>query len=805
MAAVQRTRPPAAPSSSRVPANSSRPLQHRVQAPSVAASSSARSSQAPSSSLSSSSVTLFLTNLRLLDLDLLPDWPGITTETFATTGSSVQGQKRRIHCVEWALFRLFSLWDPDEAANKLKPFFPPLDQIQSLNLRAALLRALENVKKNGVLGRDSVIRKTMLDECKGERLEEVLAVFSTAVLKLATANEVEAGRAFPAAALEMAIQERGYSTDTTQLRMLSLVHKAHIRHLLQRKNAARSQYSDFADLLGVKERGLARRNEILLAKQKRGADDETALSDTTLEEMRRIVRGNWTGNEKWMSTLLLGDAGAGPKSGSDLFAMPMDRIWRRVEQGRLSEIEKDDGGLLDQLDGRVNALRERLGRWQDLRASTTGHQEGQPPTASPSKRRAQSDKRKATKGIDLHFERHQRVQVGDPESIRGANNIIKGEQPILDEHRDIVDSLRDELKRIRDNTNGAKVTSFLARPRLAPSHPNDEEGEEEEVSEMSELDDEIGEVTSTRAEPPIAKRVPVRPHFSGDHNPSHATTNAASKQLEPPIKSLHDLLDHDEEPMDASRRRSLWDSSPPSSPSPSKRSPTRRVMESNSGQRVEPAAVHGPSAANAPDQEPPRSVPSPTQQLADRILESMNKASPSPTKRAKPRHTLSLAQRTRLSMARTSPFLDGEADDLAPAPSSNSNPAAGPASLGPAHGTKKPSPPIPEADEPSQDRELGNEDDLVARTRRSMAGLEKAKQKAQIERRRSLRRSKLPPPRRDGSLFPKLSEEPEGGDDTIALAEELMGEEDMEAVFRSRPKIKASPMGSPTKMDDEWP
>ena len=55
--------------------------------------------------------------------------------------------------------------------------------MQSINLRAALLRALETAKKNGVLSRDSMIRKTMLDDCKGERLEEVLAYFSTAVLK----------------------------------------------------------------------------------------------------------------------------------------------------------------------------------------------------------------------------------------------------------------------------------------------------------------------------------------------------------------------------------------------------------------------------------------------------------------------------------------------------------------------------------------------------------------------------------------------------------------------------------------------
>ncbi|KAJ4359233.1 hypothetical protein N0V85_009459, partial [Neurospora sp. IMI 360204] len=136
----------------------------------------------PSTTTPTPNISLFLTNLRLLDLDLLPDWPDINAATFSVKDAA-QGQKKRIQCVEWALYQLFNLWDPQETRNKLKPFFPPLENVQSLNLRAALVRSLEQAKKNGVLGRDAIVRKTMLDECKGHRLEEILAVFSSAVLK----------------------------------------------------------------------------------------------------------------------------------------------------------------------------------------------------------------------------------------------------------------------------------------------------------------------------------------------------------------------------------------------------------------------------------------------------------------------------------------------------------------------------------------------------------------------------------------------------------------------------------------------
>lgn len=69
-----------------------------------------------------SNITLFLTNLRLLDLDLRDDWPDVTALTFSTKDSQ-QNQKKRIQCVEWALYQLFALWDPEETRN-VRPVAP---------------------------------------------------------------------------------------------------------------------------------------------------------------------------------------------------------------------------------------------------------------------------------------------------------------------------------------------------------------------------------------------------------------------------------------------------------------------------------------------------------------------------------------------------------------------------------------------------------------------------------------------------------------------------------------------------------
>lgn len=70
----------------------------------------------PQTPAAPTNITLFLTNLRLLDLDLRDDWPDITALTFSTKDSQ-QNQKKRIQCVEWALYQLFALWDPEETRN----------------------------------------------------------------------------------------------------------------------------------------------------------------------------------------------------------------------------------------------------------------------------------------------------------------------------------------------------------------------------------------------------------------------------------------------------------------------------------------------------------------------------------------------------------------------------------------------------------------------------------------------------------------------------------------------------------------
>ncbi|KAI1101830.1 HAUS augmin-like complex subunit 6 N-terminus-domain-containing protein [Jackrogersella minutella] len=730
------------------------------------ASATISSSQIPTST---SNVALFLTNLRLLDLDHEPDWPGITLATFSAKDAA-SGQKKRIQCVEWALYQLFSIWDYDETQNKLRPFFPPLDQVQSINLRAALLRALEQAKKNGVLGRDTVLRKTMLDECKGERLEEVLAVFSSAVLKkLVAERALNSGLEYrPTISENISLENRGYLGDRTELHALLLAHKVSLRSLLTKKNAARAKYRGFEELLSQQERDIAKRKEQAVAETDRNMAE---TSEKEKKQVQRIVKTNWTGNDQWIDTLLFSET---PSSKGGLFGNSFDDIWAGVQEGRISDLEDQNTGLLEQLDNRVRLQKARLEKWDDFRKQMFGDM---PP--SPAEGPKEENK---SKGAGLSFTAHQGLGF---DQVEMKDQVPLGAPP--PEYARILHNMKDELEAI----GKPKIPDFShllggsRRSSLMDTGSDfvNPQSTVDPISDISEWEDELEDKRRSveqLAQLPVGRRyrlAPPRPNIETRGRIPKAPSSEASFDQEK--KTYRSLSPELENPGPAL----------PSKPLTSTQFLRRRQESAEldipsistsfvpSSRDVSPTELLHPMRKAEPMSLSPDSI-SPTQAMADEILASMSNTSPSPMK--KHRHTLSLAERTRMSMTRTKSYeKEDDASQLSPIKIkyTQSN---------------------DDDDTTSQLQDKGEEyEDLVARTRRSMAGFEAARQKAQLERRRSERKSKVV--QRKDSYFPKLEEETIG--DT-SIAEELMegGQEvDYEAVFKSRPRVQTSPLPSPSK------
>ncbi|KAH6666261.1 HAUS augmin-like complex subunit 6 N-terminus-domain-containing protein [Halenospora varia] len=669
-----------------------------------------------------SNVALFLTNLRLLDLDLRQDWPDITAKTF-TTKDAQQNQKKRIQCVEWALYQLFALWDPEETQAKLESFFPPLEPLQSLNLRAALFRCLDQAKKSGVLGRDTVLRKTMLDECKGERLEEVLAVFSNAVLKkvLLDRSSVE----HEAIAQELALENFSYSGERTVLSALILAHKVSLDRHLQQKGDSRAKYKDFSELLSLNERRITRRHEQLkeiLAKQ--GSSIE--ISPAEVRDVQNKVQKNWSGSEEWLGTVLYGDS----KVGEDgLLATRFDKVWKHVERGSIGDVESNERvGLLEQLDARVKNQETRLARWQDFSKALSKEK-----ALSPAKNGSSTPAGKEK--IDLGFNLHQKIQI----SQQSLGKTIETVSETLDDYNKMIEKMKSEIAdvrkpRSRNSRPRESLSSQKRRSLLMPTASTIQESPTQDDSEWSSA--------------------------SEDEVPSPGFVSHASKSLSQTPPSEAPVLYRKAE-------ETLGDDTGMEDESVVE---TTLVAEEPEREAVQERLTDLPEVFKKP------SPPIPTHSesdLADQILNSMSAASPSPKKL---RHTLSLAERTRLSMAPHSklPDLDDEFDS-ADLPRLSIK-------LRPSLALKASS---------------SETEKLIERTRTSMASFDLAamEKKAQANKRRSIQVQKKKA--RESTYFPKVEEERVTPD--ISAIELIEGDPDYESVFKSRPKIKTSPAVSPTR------
>ncbi|CAG8220323.1 unnamed protein product [Penicillium olsonii] len=300
---------------------------------------------------------LFVKNLRLLRLDQLEDWPGISLRALSP---SSQNQRQRIRLVEWALYQLYVLWDLEGAHNKLRPFFPPLEPLQSVNLRAALFRCLGELKKNGDLGREIIVRKTMLDDCRGEKFEELLAGFSTAVLRKLVTESVDDKLHNPA--IKLATATAITPTDYQNLLPLILAHQTSLGSASERHTRVRDVHAQFSQLLDERKIDLTGR----AGKNLNGLDASHGDPQRLVHE----VQTNWLGSQKWASAILEGGSETSTEAFLELpFKEALARAGGTSSANLSAGLKKD---LILDLEARVLLQRSRLHKWHEYNKSFSG-------------------------------------------------------------------------------------------------------------------------------------------------------------------------------------------------------------------------------------------------------------------------------------------------------------------------------------------------------------------------------------------------------------------------------------------------
>jgi hypothetical protein len=634
----------------------------------------------------------------------------------------------------------------------------------------------------------------MLDECKGEKFYEILAIFSNAVLKKVLAardgpdRDAAVARRLATAPMLSAEQQRS-------LLPLAIAHKAALLNVLKQKEEKRRKYMEFHGLLDKKADDLNRR-----IRQSKDAPraQKPAVPQKEANAIKKQLKDNWVGNQKWLDVMLRGD---NVHAEHAFLNSRFDKVWHMVEKGKKLEEVAPETGLLENLQARVQEQQERLQKWkafhEELQRDESGKETlGGGQTAAPAK--------------EFRFDDHAQYQLP---SGKHTVESAKAKRPTMRaEFQDILSEMDNELTRAAKFR--ASTTSTIIHHRSTSSV---------KISRPPMLTRKSTQTEAIRKAPmvpvkPAKLQSPSRPHSLDQipilprpsrHLASVATPSADSDAtLIGPTSALSTTTTHrDESPTEL-----RYESTPvpettalPSEPADEVLSPEATQTDPNDSEQRANLPSDDLSEAS-PEHMPAKPMttfePSevdPEEALADQIIDSIGNATPSPVKKPQPRMSLSLIERTRMTMSRTNSF--------EPTPESPDLPLP---SMGP--------PPIPAI---TGDEDGGQGTTLLERTRLTMEAMQSkprpsVSDTAKKEKRVSSRSSLFPVNQFDTPRTRKSFENLEQAKlESIERTptEQLFSDEiDYDRVFKSRPRIATSPVWSPDgapggqeEYDDEDP
>lgn len=212
-----------------------------------------------------------------------------------------------------------------------------------------------------MFGKDIFIRKSMLDDCKGSKFEDMLAALSISVLQKVLADD----EADTSAARKLVLDGPDSHFYYKSMLPLTISYRAALKGRLREKKELKLRFCRFGRLLEMKQDELAQRTHSF---------DETAklwrkkiIPRRTVDKLRKHVEVNWYGDKAWVDLLTKSDRY--PMTNT-LIERPFEHVWPHVTNDTVHRIRSDNKqSLLENLEQRVAAQNERLERWRKIQES----------------------------------------------------------------------------------------------------------------------------------------------------------------------------------------------------------------------------------------------------------------------------------------------------------------------------------------------------------------------------------------------------------------------------------------------------
>lgn len=276
---------------------------------------------------------------------------------------------------------------------KLHPFFPALEHAQSVNLRDALYRRLNELRKEGVFGREAILRKTMLEDCRGAKFEEILFLFSSAVLRKVLLSKND--RRQHANAIQLSTAFNPDLQDRTVMRLLTIVYRSSLSAFLRDKQDRRLAYRAANEGLYYKTLQIRRRYSQATATLKSVPTSSAQMTEES--RVKRRLQKSWVGNVRWLKVVLYGDE---EQVADSSLGLPFERVWGCVQNHEPLPDGSPAAGLHQQLRLKVKQQQDRLQRWKEfqgrMQSSSFSTQEVGPATKTQQKAATNSSDREVT-------------------------------------------------------------------------------------------------------------------------------------------------------------------------------------------------------------------------------------------------------------------------------------------------------------------------------------------------------------------------------------------------------------------------
>ncbi len=273
----------------------------------------------------------------------------------------------------------------------------------------------------------------MLDECKGEKFEEVLAAFSTIVLqKVLDADQ----NSQPSWAKKLAISQRLSSGEQRSLLPLAIVHRGSLTALLRKKSLLRAKYQELQGVLDAKELELRTKAQSLEVGE---ASEKRVRPAEKIRRLKDYFDIHWQGDPRWIDAIFGGEE---DDKHDSLLDSSFSEVWSKVTDKKAEQPASEQQGLLQQLEKRVAAQEARLQQWKRFREDfvvTATKAENHVPRAKPNL------------GLDLKFLRHTVLDV-NPNDMEKKDTEDPPNQEfisaILGDYQNLIRSMRTELARV---------------------------------------------------------------------------------------------------------------------------------------------------------------------------------------------------------------------------------------------------------------------------------------------------------------------------------------------------------------------